>query len=418
MRRNILNPIQIDGFSHPGLWWDKYLPGQTLNPNQVSEIKNEHVRGLENSRVPPGYGESFKLWKNSVETDYRVATGIAKTLGRTIVGIGEKGVLEVGLRLDFTWGVPVLPGSALKGVAAKAAHLLLEDERWRKGEEFHRFLFGTTDWGGAVEFLDARMIPKGNDLGVHQDIMTVHHPNYYQTKGNPPPPSDTDSPIPIPFISVSGEFLVAVCAREGLESLSLDDRGKWLDTALEILALGLENLGIGAKTNAGYGRMTLAFDPWEERKRSIEDARMTPAEKWARENKGLLQKSPENQAGWLMKEGRKIPEIFAGDPKAWKQSIRSLFPDALELIKKRCEGGLEKEVEELKSAISDLEAQLSELNQKPPSKKMEKKRKQWQKKKDKITKAKEEMERRIRNIESAGSEYVKFMEWILELPSP
>lgn len=46
-----------------------------------------------------------------------------------------------------------------------------------------------------------------------------------------------------------------------------------LDAALCILKLGLTHLGIGAKTNAGYGRMKLDFESEAERKQKAEQRR-------------------------------------------------------------------------------------------------------------------------------------------------
>jgi len=58
-----------------------------------------------------------------------------------------------------------------------------------------------------------------------------------------------DSPIPVTFISASGSFLIAA------ESSAQDSDDGWLDAAIDLLTLGLKHLGVGAKTNAGYGHM-------------------------------------------------------------------------------------------------------------------------------------------------------------------
>jgi hypothetical protein len=63
-----------------------------------------------------------------------------------------------------------------------------------------------------------------------------------------------DSPVPVPFATVTGSYLVAV---EGDPA--------WCHAAMGILKIGLAELGIGAKTNAGYGRMALDYVSPEER---------------------------------------------------------------------------------------------------------------------------------------------------------
>ena len=137
-----------------------------------------------------------------------------------------------------------------------AAHLLLEDEAWRKKASGRgsslTLLGGTTEQIGSVVFHDAWWIPEGEKLPIHPDVMTVHHADYYKD-GNKPP-SDMDNPNPVPFASVTGKYLVVV---ERSFPAKADEQPELLDAALCILKLGLEHLGIGAKTNAGYGRMTL-----------------------------------------------------------------------------------------------------------------------------------------------------------------
>ena len=54
--------------------------------------------------------------------------------------------------------------------------------------------------------------------------------------------------MPVPFISATGSYLFAVKA----------DDAPTARAALQILAFALDELGIGAKTSSGYGRITLA----------------------------------------------------------------------------------------------------------------------------------------------------------------
>jgi CRISPR type III-B/RAMP module RAMP protein Cmr6 len=173
-----------------------------------------------------------------------------------IIGLGQKGPVEAGLALEHTWGVPMIPGSALKGLTMAAAHLLLEDEAWRKPQGDQKepgtslaTLAGTIKHIGEVIFHDAWWIPEGEKLPIHPDVMTVHHADYYPN--GEVSPSDMDNPNPVPFASVTGKYLVVV------EKTSPKVEDELLDAALYILKLGLDHLGIGAKTNAGYGRMTL-----------------------------------------------------------------------------------------------------------------------------------------------------------------
>jgi CRISPR-associated protein Cmr6 len=56
--------------------------------------------------------------------------------GRLIVGLGGDNVLETGLTLHHTYGVPLIPGNALKGLAAHYC-----DQVWGQADaEFRKWV--------------------------------------------------------------------------------------------------------------------------------------------------------------------------------------------------------------------------------------------------------------------------------------
>ena len=246
-RRTALAGLQPRPDTHPGLWLDAYLRDDKAG--QKAQTMREAVEG---KRPPDDYARHFERIKASFANTH-VRTLTAQTQGRLVIGLGNKNVLEMGIRLDRTWGVPVLPGSALKGLASHVAHLdagggwrLPDDKKNVAVGEHHAYLFGTSKNAGIVTFHDAWWDPSTEGTPLELDVMTVHHPDYYQ-KGNVPP-SDMDSPNPVSFVTAQGNFLVALELAPGADP-------SWLDTALELLDHGLRNYGLGAKTNAGYGRM-------------------------------------------------------------------------------------------------------------------------------------------------------------------
>lgn len=290
-RRNVLAKIQKSPTTHAGLWLDKFLKAQTTDENESKDqdgtgAKAELIQSLDGHPMPVGYHQAYVRLRDGFQAEpTRVLLAPAKVEGRMVIGLGAKGALEAGLHLEHTWGVPILPGSALKGLAAATAHHLLEDDSWRKGEKNTNrekvsfdVLFGTTDDAGKVIFHDAWWIPEAPDakLPIHLDVMTVHHPKYYQAPagGSPPPPSDMDSPTPIAFASVTGSYLIAV-----------EGEPAWCSVAMDILKIGLAELGIGAKTNAGYGRMLLDYEsPEAQRQRQQEqEAKLAEQERVAAE---------------------------------------------------------------------------------------------------------------------------------------
>lgn len=254
-RRAVLQGITVRPDTHPGLWMDAYLL------NEAAGAKAETMRqAVEGKSAPDGYRQAFERWFRSFDLAIAAKTAqveTAETQGRLVIGLGNKSVLEMGIRLDHTWGVPILPGSALKGLASRTAHLDAgAGSGWnRPGKDLKQaagdhnaFLFGTTENSGAVIFHDALWDPESRAGPLELDVMTVHHPAYYQD--GHAPPSDMDSPNPVSFVTATGKFSIVLEARPGVDPT-------WLSTAFQLLAHGLEQHGLGAKTNAGYGRMKL-----------------------------------------------------------------------------------------------------------------------------------------------------------------
>ena len=224
------------------LWFQKYLnrgldqPGQALMAS-ITKLSQQ---------VDPVYVNYYNGWVASLQ-EIGSAIEVAETLGRMVVNLGAESVSEVSIALHHTYGVPLIPGTALKGLAAHYANSNMGAE-WKKGTGAYKAIFGTGKTAGYVTFHDALLVPEStNTQPLKKDVVTGHHQNY--NKGDDVPPADWDSPNIIPFISVHGKFLIAI---------SGDEKAK--PVAMEILRLALMNEGVGAKTNSGYGRMKFVDD--------------------------------------------------------------------------------------------------------------------------------------------------------------
>lgn len=265
-----LRDVRPSASTHAGLWLERYLSYPTwrgegapagYDKDRGRSAKQELVDELESKcgRDIGDYPIAFQHRRDGFGSD-RCAVGDAKASGRVLIGIGAKGPAEFGITLDHTWGVPILPGSSLKGIAALGADRYLADPAWRRradsatartgGATAFDALFGDPDEQGAVIFHDAWWVPNAEG-SLAADVLTVHHPDYYQRDAEP---SDTDDPVPVPFVTARGSFLVALELVEGLDETK---HGHWLRAAWEALRLGLKSHGVGAKTNAGYGRIEL-----------------------------------------------------------------------------------------------------------------------------------------------------------------
>lgn len=248
-RPQLLTSIQQEQGSNVGLWLDRYIPLQDRNDTQGRRDFVKEVSLLPLSKI---YSRYYNRWVKTLE-ESGVHTHKATVKGRMIVGLGDESVLETSVALHHTYGVPYIPGSALKGLAANYAAQRL-GETWKKESEAYKIVFGNTDDAGYVTFFDALYIPgtdpKKNGQVLYPDVITVHHQKYYQPKSDVPP-ADWDSPIPVPFLSATGSYLIALAAPE------LDEPDIWLTRTFEILANALHERGIGAKTSSGYGRMEI-----------------------------------------------------------------------------------------------------------------------------------------------------------------
>jgi CRISPR-associated protein Cmr6 len=199
------------------------------------------------------YRLAFQQYRARLE-QLRARTSEVRTLDRVIVGLGADNPLETSITLNRLYGVPLIPGSALKGLARSylrnQVRTHLDQAEGPSWEECDRVLFGDTSECGKVVFFDAWWVPDG-EPPLSKDVITVHHPGYYNPPGGKRlPPTDFDDPNPVSFVSARGSFLVAVKG---------PDEG-WTGFALKLLLQALEDYGVGAKTSSGYGRLIAVED--------------------------------------------------------------------------------------------------------------------------------------------------------------
>lgn len=172
-----------------------------------------------------------------------------RTQGAMVTGTGVSGVRDVGIELHGTYGWPIIPGSTLKGVTREYARQLGDDCTRRLGTPMEK-IFGSLPEAdpaipGAVTFFDALPGPGGVDVAVH--VLTPHTRGYRSgAEESPKPPGEHVNPEPIEFLAVEDGVFVAHLAGEEPH----------LSRAVELLIEAVGDLGVGAKTAAGYGYLT------------------------------------------------------------------------------------------------------------------------------------------------------------------
>jgi CRISPR-associated protein Cmr6 len=272
---------------HLGLAYGSWAPSGDVSDGWLSKVAD--------IPISDDYAHAFVRWKASF-TAPGDRTAELTLNSRLLVGHGNPSPTDVGLTVHHTWGAPIIPGSALKGLLAHYVEATLgpddmsvgpaehkDEDRdrayfrgvtWKDRRIVHgpgpvyRELFGAPDADddaifrqnqqlagaskGRVTFHDALYVPRSNrdDRPFVVDVLTVHQARYYQSLGAHFP-CDYDDPIPVQFLTVRprAKFLLA-----------LSGEPEWTELAASLLSDALHGWGAGGKTAAGYGHGSAG--PW------------------------------------------------------------------------------------------------------------------------------------------------------------
>lgn len=243
---------------HAGLIWERYFQGWTLREGADPETVNHWWKPLQKfvnnfndaGRTREGLLKERhqRMARTSERWQYASQSRDLPLSWRLTTGLGASHPTENGFSFDPVIGVPYLPGSAVKGLCRRAAELM--DASKENIEE----LFGAEDSGdvrpsqqGRLIFLDAYPATWPT---LTVDIVNCHQPTYYRSLSDSntekiTPPIETESPIPVYFLAVekSSAYRFTIAG----------DNDAVVQRGMEYLVLGLDFLGIGAKTAAGYG---------------------------------------------------------------------------------------------------------------------------------------------------------------------
>ncbi len=273
MRRQQLG--DLTECDHAGLLLDRGFKVWAKDPIKKNETiiveqhNNEAHKLHENAAqitTTPLYSKAYENWKQlHIANPENSKVWFGELSGRMYLGLGEVSPLEAGITLHHTYGVPYIPGSAIKGVVSHYAHEI------GLADEIRDILFGKEassankqDSGasGYILFNDAWWVPKGKALAP--EMITVHATKYYTNKGNNAPHPDFETPNPNPQIAIQGSFL-----------FSVEGERNWAEKAIQLLARTMEKRGVGAKSAAGYGYFNAdnsALGDFEETKNKLVEA--------------------------------------------------------------------------------------------------------------------------------------------------
>lgn len=238
-----------------------------------------------------GGGEIFPFELKTTYPGLILGTGYAHETG-------NKGEIKLGLHFDHTYGLPVLPGSSIKGALRsvfpgfKDANLALlpgsaeqesrakfierllqevwptsaDDQQLRRWvHQLELALFENVDILASKEKGEQQYLPKaaraiffdahisngaeGSTI-LGMDSLTPHGDNPLK------------NPIPLPFLKVLPEvFFFFVFRLKSVNLLGITIEGKRIEKLFKKI---LTTIGVGAKTNVGYGQLVDPLEPLDD----------------------------------------------------------------------------------------------------------------------------------------------------------
>jgi len=207
--------------------------------------------------------------------------------GRMMVNLAGGVVENAGIALDRCFGLPFIPGSAVKGITRVQALWEIHDAQGTEKQRLLRLAmlllgYGAHDvrgdfgWaGGSSEAQTA-----ANEIGANEfkgcacflpaypttspilvvDMVNPHYPQYYG--GRPGLATDDESPVPnyFPAVEAGSSFGFAVLLNR-VPNLPGITAPELLAPARQWLERAVTRKGVGAKTAAGYGWFELGRKP-------------------------------------------------------------------------------------------------------------------------------------------------------------
>lgn len=261
----ILDTIRRPGHEdNVGLWLDKLVYRQPGNRWDIAKDYREYALAQLTRSWRSPLGEAALARRRSALQKTHGNTlsreRHARVQARLLVDYGRASAVETALSFHHTWGVPRIPGSAIKGIA------LLAMREQDTGDADIEAMFGTQPGPGGKLPRDARAgqilffdaLPRDGAFTLADDVLTPHYGPYYRDHE---PPGDWHSPVPHTFLTVVDTTFVLHLAAQPLPGTHIDQANDWLDRVSQALLEALDWHGIGAKTAAGYGRLEEADKP-------------------------------------------------------------------------------------------------------------------------------------------------------------
>lgn len=243
LRRQALERLPYDDSRRPNMglllrrglaqWSDDSLGGKS---EKAGNAKAALIGRISQADPDPGYAWAYRRWCEATAVDGFEAIELA-LIGRLYIGLTRDNPLETGITVGHAWGMPMIPGSALKGISRHIARAQALPE------DAIVHLFGAANEdespeAGAVVFHDAWWTPNGKPFAA--EVVTPHHTAYYNLGSAYA--TDFDAPVPAAQIAAQGRFRFVV-----------EGDAAWCRLAVALLKVALQQHGVGGKATSGYG---------------------------------------------------------------------------------------------------------------------------------------------------------------------
>lgn len=260
---------QITNITNLGLWLNKQ--NRFIDSGSEHDEKDAMLKTLADFKLRGQhlecYQHAFKHWKQVFQQRSSCDIFKVKSTSKILLGLGNASIHEFGVNLNHPWGVPYIPGSALKGVASSYLQKHGGEDWFRDSKSSCKSRLQAEIFGGEFEtngssyignviFNDAWLEPTEDNL-FQLDIINPHHQEYYAEKNHP---TGMESPIPVKLAALKAELSFHICLEGPQDQVKL---------IKDVLISALSETGIGSKTAVGYGRFQHILSKQEQQEKEI-----------------------------------------------------------------------------------------------------------------------------------------------------
>lgn len=387
MREALRKVWQSGRCEHAGLAYEVWAPVAAGSGKVADQERDGWLDGVVAIEPAADYGRWFELWQARLRSGqhprHQLVEFELELSSRMLIGHGNAAPTEVGLTLHQLWGVPMIPGSALKGLLAhyvdatygpeplpggRALHpadperageqrqrARYQGPTWRGHRilhgpgEVYRALFGSPPADsdaeiaerlgleppqrsrvvgairGRIVFYDALYVPgsardpQKQERPLVPDVLTVHQRRYY---GQGEARARQQAVWPCDYDSPNPVAFLTV--RPGARFwVVLGGPPGWVQLASRLLEEAITHWGVGAKTSQGYARAKAISRP-------AAAVRAESGEASGTESRAMDPVLAEFHK-WLENESTALPhrEALQTVAEQWLKRLQGLVPAAL-----------------------------------------------------------------------------------------